>query len=458
LVPVTLAVLLFGLLVWPGLAFNFGNKFRLSTVQSYKAFSPDIATAGAYVAAVWSEGYNGDSLTKQYGRVYLKSADTTNGWQERIQVFTATSSVWGRDPRLVFDPSVPAKVHVVWAQANGCPSCSWSSIQYTTCTLSGADTCAAPTEIVGGLTDASTPDLAVDSGGGVHVAWREQGGSPDVGPIRYCKKGACGSPSTVDNGQHPALAFANGYVHLVWDTGSQTASTIRYSRDSNFGNGTWDGTVPWKIWWNSPPPTIPYWDPSYPAVGASGSAVYVAWAVRNNSDASEYALAFDFSQDTGQNWLAGTSGFGRNIPENVTAVFSSTWFAADVTIDELYGLQPDVVVTGTGATAYAHVVWQGKVVPQGAYEAWYSYLPGVGAPAWTVPDRVDSTGHEDDIGLPAIAVGAGLNDTHVAFVEDADATSFSNIEVWYVGAIGNRDQDSDVNEGTLYLPRVSKNR
>jgi hypothetical protein len=452
-----LAVLLFGLLVWPGLASNFGNKFRLSSVVPFKAFNPDIATAGAYVAAVWSEGYNGDSLTKQYGRVYLKGADTTNGWQERIQVFPATASVWGRDPRLVFDSSVAGKVHVVWAQATGCPSCSWSSIQYTTCTLSGADTCAASTEIVGGLTDASTPDLAVDSGGGVHVAWREQSGGPDVGPINYCKKDACGTPDTVDSGRHPALAFGNGYVHLVWDTGSQPNSTIRYSRDNSLSNGVWDGTVPAKTWWSNPA-LVTYDEPSYPAVGASGSAVYVVWAVRNKTEPTEYALAFDFSQDTGQNWLPSTSGFGRNIPENETAVFSTTWFATGETDKELYSLQPDVVVTGTGASAYAHVVWHGKVLDQGAYEAWYSYLPGIGAADWVAPGLVDSSGHEDHIGLPAIAVGATLDDTHVAFVEDADAGSFVNIEVWYVGANGDRDQDSDVNEGTLYLPRISKNR
>ena len=79
LVPIALAMLLFGLLVWPGLAFDFDYKFRLSTFRPNKAFNPDIAAGGDYVAAVWSEGYDSKPGTKQYGRVYIKGADEANG-------------------------------------------------------------------------------------------------------------------------------------------------------------------------------------------------------------------------------------------------------------------------------------------------------------------------------------------------------------------------------------------
>jgi hypothetical protein len=456
LVPVALAVLLFGLLVWPGLASNFSHKFRLSTALPYKAFNPDIAASadGNYVAVVWSEGYNTNSDTKQYGRIYLKSADAASGWEARVQVFPASASAWARDPRLVFDPNNPAKVHVVWAQASGCPSCNWSSIQYTTCTLNGPDSCNPPNAVAAGLDYASTPDVAVDSSGGVHIVWRE-GSKPATGPVKYCKKGSCGSPKEIGTGQHPSLAYANNFLHLVWDTGSQVTSTIEYRRD-NPSDTSWNSLSP-KTWWSSPPPSIQYQEPGFPAVGASGSAVYVVWAVQNKINPGEYALDFDFSQNTGQSWLAGTSGFGHSIPENKTAAFTSTWFAESGSASELYSLRPDVVVTGTGSSAYAHVVWQGGEVGGAPYEAWYTYLAGYSDSAtWTALTFVDTDAH-DDIGLPVIAIGTALSQTHVAFVEDANASSFRNIEVWYAGAYGNRDNDGNVGDGPIFLPIVLKN-
>ncbi len=457
LVPIGLAVLLFGLLVWPGLASNFSHKFRLSTALSYKAFNPDIAAGadGNYVAVVWSEGYNTDSNTKQYGRIYLKSADEASGWEARVQVFPASASVWARDPRLVFDPnpSVP-QVHVVWAQASGCPSCNWSSIQYTTCSLNGPDSCNPPSTIASGLDNASTPDVAVDSSGGVHVVWRE-GSDPTTGPIKYCKKGSCGTPAGIGTGQHPSLVYANNFLHLVWDTGSQVASTIEYRRDDP-SNTSWSSSSS-KTWWSSPSPGIPYQEPSLPTIGASGSAVYVVWAVQSKADPDEYALEFDFSQDTGQSWLPGTFDLGHSIPENKTAAFTSTWFAEIGSASELYSLRPDVVVTGTGSSAYAHVVWQGEEVRGATYEAWYTYLAGYSDSAtWTAPTPVD-TGVHDDIGLPVIALGTALSQTHVAFVEDANADSFRYIDVWYAGAYGNRDNDGDVGDGPIFLPIVLKN-
>jgi hypothetical protein len=457
LVPTGLAVLLFGLLVWPGLAYNFSHKFRLSTAMPNKAFNPDIAAGanGSYVAVVWSEGYNTQPDTKQYGRVYLKSAEATSGWESRLQVFTATASVWGRDPHLVFDPNNPAKVHVVWAQASGCPNCTWSSIRYTTCTLTGVDHCVRPSQVVAsGLNNVSTPNVAVDASGGVHFVWRE-GSVLTAGPIRYCKKGSCGAPTGIGTGQHPSLVYANNFLHLVWDTGSQVTSTIKYQRDNPSDTG-WGGLSP-KTWWNNPPPSIQYQEPSFPVVGASGSAVYVVWAVKNKVNPIQYALDFDFSQDTGQSWLAGTSGFGHSIPENKTAAFTSTWFAESGSASELYSLKPDVVVTGTGSSAYAHVVWQGGEVGGATYEAWYSYLAGYSDSAtWTAPTFVDKHTH-DDIGLPVIAMGTALGQTHVAFVEDANAISFRNIDVWYAGANGNRDNDGNVGDGPVFLPIILKN-
>jgi hypothetical protein len=453
-----LAMVIFGLLVWPGLAQDFTNKFRLSTSLPYKAFNPDIAAKGGYVAAVWSEGYDSNSQTKQYGRIYLKGADETSGWKGRVELFDATQDVRGRDPRLVFDPNVPGKVHVVWAQSSECSvinevlSCSWSSIQHTTCMLGSTIVCNDPTSVRDGLTDASTPDVAVDSSGGVHVVWREQGPSFDVGPIRYCKTGSCGSPSLVGNGQHPSLAYANDYLHLVWDTGSSTDSTIKYAHKS-LPSGSWDGA---KTWWSHPLPFwVNYYEPSYPALGASGDAVYVVWAVRNKTDSTKYALRFDFFENTGNSWLSDPYGFGsgRSVPENEATSFASTWRSIGIPADDLYSLQPEVVVTGSGSSAYAHMVWQDRDINSGLYRIWYSYLAGYSDTGTWNPPEVAVEEYNKDTELPAIALGETLDQTHLAFVRNAKA-GFQDINVWYAGGNGNRINDSD---DKISLPLLFKN-
>jgi hypothetical protein len=454
LFPAAMAVLLFSLLVWPGLAYDFSNAFRLSTNLPYKAFNPDIAARGEYVAVVWSEGYNSNSNTKQYGRVYLKGADQTSGWRGRVELFDATQGVWGRNPRLVFDPNVPGKVHVVWAQATGCPTCNWSSIQYTTCTIGSPTTCNSPTTVVSERTDASTPDVAVDASGGVHVVWHE-GPLTGVGTIKYCKKGSCGSPSTVDSGQHPSLAYANGYLHLVWDTGSATNSTIKYARENNLDTSSWDGGNGSHIWWGNPA-LVSYYDPSYPAIGANNDAVYVVWAVRNKSDSSKFALAFDTSLDTGANWLAGTSGFGHSIPENQTAAFASIWHSTGDVAAELYSLQPTVVVTGSGSSAYAHVVWQDRDVVSGVYRIWYSYLEGYTESGTWTPPAIVVAENTKSATLPAIALGATLDHTHLAFVQDAKAAAFEDIDVWYAGPYAGQSDDDQTDKTSLFLPVILK--
>jgi len=280
----------------------------------------------------------------------------------------------------------------------------------------------------------------------------------------YCKNSCGSSPqNTGYTGQHPALAFSEGRLHLVWDTSSDANSLINYAREDSPGDGTWNGGSA-KSWWQSPPPSVLYHEPSYPAIGASGSAVYVVWAVQRMSNPSEYALVFDFSQDSGASWLPGTSDLGRSIPENEIGVApdASTWFAAGQPADELYSLQPDVVVTGTGASAYAHLVWHGRQYSPSKYSVWYSSLEGYDdTRPWRAPEAVkvasDESRPPSNRGLPAIAVGAVLSQTHVALVEDASASYFGRIDVWYFGDNGNRDNDENLGEGPIWLPVIMKN-
>jgi hypothetical protein len=452
LIPAVLAMLLFVLLVWPGLAYNFSNKFRLSTALRVVSAGPDIAAAGDYVAAVWSEGYNKDTTTKEFGRVYLKSAHAVSGWESRLQVFAVTANNWGKDPKVTFDPSDSSRVHIVWAQADSCSGggnplpCKWRTIKYTTCTLIGVDSCASP-EIVYRTTgtnhDYSTPDVAVDTSGNVYVVWRRS--SPAPAALMYRRKPSGGSFSGggaitgTDGGRNPALAFVDGRLHLVWDAGN----TIKYQRNSALGN-TWSSDQ--SVTWNAP---VGYQDPSFPAIGAgSSSALYAVWAIQSASNNQQYALAFDFSQN-GATWKdAGGDGLG--VPDKGTfTLFKSSKGGS---VSYLESLKPDVAVTGTGTAAYAHVVWHGAQGEGSIYNVWYTSLAGIDASNWSSILNVSSS--SNDSGDPAIAVGSGLDETHVAFMEDADA---SNADVWYMGANGNRENDGNKDEGEIFLPVIFKN-
>jgi hypothetical protein len=449
-------VVLFGLLVWPGLAYNFSNNIRLSTIGPLDAANPDITAAADYVGVVWSEGYNRDPNTKEWGNVYLKSADVISGWSPRIRILNATVDVWGREPRLAFHANDPTQAHLVWAQASGCGGrgldCEWTSVRHTSCDLSTRPaTCDSPTVVVSGRSDASTPDVAVDSGGGVHVVWREGSSS-----IRYCKQGSCGSPAEIGSGQHPSLAFANDRLHAVWDAGS----TIEYRRDDSPGNSSWDpaGSRSWN-----PHTTQGYEDPSYPAIDAGDSAIYVVWAVKKTGN-NQYALAFDFYDGSSATWQD-TSGanIGFTIPGNDQDFAGTTRYESNSDVSYLFSLKPDVVVTSTGVAtqAYAHVVWHGKETGEGggAYEIWYTYLPGIGASDWTSVLKIDNKSSQD-AGDPAIAIGSALTETHVAYMQDADGKGAGGYEtligVWYIGANGGRDDDSDRYEGMFFLPIVVK--
>jgi hypothetical protein len=455
LIPFALAGVLFGLLVWPGLAYNFSNNFRLSSIGSLDAANPDIAAAGDYLGVVWSEGYNKDPDTKEWGSVYLKSADVISGWAPRVKIFDTSVDVWGREPRLAFHPGDPTQVHLVWAQASQCggsgPDCEWTSVRHASCDVSTRpSTCTAPAVVVSGRSDASTPGVAVDSGGGVHVVWREGSSS-----IRYCKIGSCGSPASIGAGQHPALVFANDRLHVVWDAGP----TVEYLRDDSPGNSSWNPNPSASRSWDPP---SGYEDPGYPAIDARNSAIYVVWDVKKTGT-NRHALAFDFYDGSG--WWEDVpldDNIGFTIPGKDQFFATTTLYESDSDVSYLFSLKPDVVISSTNVAtqAYAHVAWHGKETGEGggAYEIWYTYLPGIEASGWTPVHKIDNQSTQD-AGDPALAVGSALSETHVAYMQDADGKGAGGkdtlIDVWYVGARGDREDDVDVNEG-IFLPVVVK--
>jgi hypothetical protein len=249
------------------------------------------------------------------------------------------------------------------------------------------------------------------------------------------------------------LAFANDRLHAVWDAGA----TIEYRRDDSPGNSSWNPTAA-RSW----DPPFGFEDPSYPAIDASNSAVYVVWAVKETGT-NQYTLAFDFYDGSG--WWEDVpldDNIGFTIPGNDQFFATTTLYESDSDVSYLFSLKPDVVITSTSVAtgAYAHVAWHGKETGEGggAYEIFYTYLPGIEASDWTPVHKIDNQSNRD-AGDPAIAIGSVLTQTHAAYMQDADGEGPGGtdtlIDVWYAGAFGNRDDDSDRNEG-IFLPVIVK--
>jgi hypothetical protein len=246
---------------------------------------------------------------------------------------------------------------------------------------------------------------------------------------------------------------------VVWDAGS----TIEYRRDDSPGNSSWNPVSP-RSWWDSPPPSVGdyYEDPSYPAIDARDDAIYVLWAVKQ-SGTNRHVLAFDFYNDSTSSWKdVSGANIGLTVPGNDQDFANSEHYKSDSDVSYLESLKPDLVVTGTSVAdqAYAHIVWHGKETGEGggAYEVWYTYLPGINASDWASVVEVDNKSSYD-AGAPALAVGSAMTATHIAFMQDADGKGLGGdtppIDVWYVGAYGNRDYDPNVFEG-IFFPLIMK--
>ena len=159
----------------------------------------------------------------------------------------------------------------------------------------------------------------------------------------------------------------------------------------------------------------------------------------------------DCFSNNGASWSEGSTGFGIPITSTFTPYRSAPVQSSAASY--LWSLKPDIAITGTGGSAYAHVVWhrQESGGEGSVYDVWYSYLEGIDASAWTSP--VNLTNSSGDSADAAIGVVDTVSPTHVVFMEDANA---SNAEVWYTGSTTNRENDRNESEGNIYLPIVFK--
>jgi hypothetical protein len=196
---------------------------RLSTTGWFGAY-PEIETGdNGLVVAVWTEGP--DDIEKHNGPLKLAwTSDARTSWT------TVTL-----DSEKTYDAAVAVSgstVHVIWSRPK-------NFVRYTTCTYTpspvGFD--CNPSDFVAATGDeALQVDIVVDGGGKPHAAWVET--FDEGNKIYYSRKtGTVWSVKTVvtnsSDSEGPALAYANGFIHMAWTEWLElvhTDSQVRYCR------------------------------------------------------------------------------------------------------------------------------------------------------------------------------------------------------------------------------------
>ena len=466
------AILLAAGLVTSGQAADFSGRVNLAGTSALSG-PPDVETQGELVVAVWSEGYNDIPDTKDWGHVYLRTASELLGWWTKRTVMRATNDVWGIEPHFVFDASTPGRVHVVWAQTSQCGGrltfCQGGSIRYTTCALSGGVAACQPPATIASTNlylGYRTPDIAPDGDGDLHVVWN-QTSSPEQLLYSRCAGNCTASaswsaPSAVPVsglGENPNLAFSNGVLHLAWDEENPSGSKIRYYRDTNTENNTFDagGAQSWG-------PAATYTNPSNPTLAAAQNMVYIAWDMqKTGSNPPQFALAHVVSNNNG---TAFTSV--RNVPNNSTSSFTAR---ESVALNQTFmgGLKPSLTVTSTGSSVWAHLVWH-EIVPdpnEGGLknqQVFYSYLTAIATP-WSGPVAVTmgggasgsaASGQENgpaDVIVQGIAVDSAEPDVAISQAGDAQVVCMEKVEDKWDAVYQGPIADS---VPTYYLPFIRK--
>ena len=460
------------------------NLSKRAQIQIKSAF-PDIEASAdnQYVAVVWSKGYDAADTTKEFGYIVLKSANVSTGWENQVNVYTPTTTLWGTQPRLVFDPNNSSMVYVTWVECQN-QTAGCSKVKMTTCTLSGADSCTAPQTVASqNGSELATPDIAADSGSRLHVVWKNN----TAGTIQYSRYNGTSwsSPddAVTDSGgnisYNPALVWSSGgggRLHLTWYQYNSTSANrrIKYSTDADLSNNVWDNNA--SVEWTAPSGNYRFTGGTNepvikPSIAASGTYVYLIWDAYDTTTTSpndnKFVLAYDWSTDNGASWKdksgnttnngCGTAGDGCGIPDAVAFANNPAYLSPFASIAEEDTLRPSIAISNTMPA----IVWHYKDLvldENGIYLVVYRAYDGSN---WTAPITITQNLDYDGDGVDGDTANADLaiwsnGDLHIAHMGlwgDA-ATTGSDWDIYYRGAVTTDNSTDGVNQ--LYLPIVMK--
>jgi hypothetical protein len=345
---------------------------NLSWTRDRMSAYPDLAVSpdGDRVVVVWTEGY--DEQAGYRGHVYLRAAsESGGGWGNKIPVFTGDSSACAYYKAAVALTDTTAHVaYVVFSGGDdGCFYPTTMQVRYRTCSLTSGQ-CGAEEQVVSVAflnNQITWVDLALDDSENPHVVWAQyHKGQVSLGRIFYKARvdGAWGDTAESVHGDGdnnvPAIAWANGYAHVVWQKESQDASDVLYRRRSV--SGEWDPIGGALVLLSANEPQ------RNPDVAAGGTdRVFVVWDRCLSADCDEYALVYKRS-DTNGGGAYGGFGDYRDVGTDKTGLSNLTPYTP--TGDGyLPDLQPSIALNRDGwPSVVSHAAYGTDT-----YAVYYSY-------------------------------------------------------------------------------------
>jgi hypothetical protein len=411
------------------------NRFNLSQTTTVAAY-PDLAVSpdSDWVVAVWMEEHY-QSGAGSYNHVYLRAAsETGGGWGNEVAVFSGTVSTSAYDVAVAVTGTTPYAAHVayvVFAFDQG--HLTQTGVHHKSCNLNSSQVeCDATEDVVVsvGASDGRIfwVDLALDASGNPHVVWAQYDADWN-GDVKYRAHDGHGWGSTesvalAGNNHTPAIAWADGYAHVVWD--EQTQHQIWYRRRAAWG---WEPVV---VPLCAPQAVRP---PGNPDVAAGKGRVFVVWdscsdpGRRSHGYCAQYNLVYRRLDGSGSRWPAEASdarevGTDRAYGAGGLVDYDSAgWYiyGSDVRDEYLQYLRPSIALNDDGGPA---VVWHADRSAEGDgedYAIYYTYaITGGDSGVNWIPPAVLSRGQPTVLGSAVIGVGepepGGERYLHLAYM------------------------------------------
>ena len=460
------------LMVLPLLAASeLDNAINLSKRASLglKSAHPELATSrnGQYVAVVWSRGYDAEANTKEFGHIVLKSADKAVGWEKQVNVYTATSSVWGVQPSLTFLSTHDSLVAVTWVECRQ-QTTRCNKVMLAFCDVSAyPDACQLPQLVYEDQQASfSTPRIACDGGGRLHLIWKKNsGGLPSTWGIWYSRldsavAGKIGQTSA--NSYNPVLAWSDagtnpaGRLHMAWYEYADdvAARRIRYLADDSPDDDVW--TAVDDTQWKAPPGYFLSGEvnemANQPSLATGGNYVYLAWAAGNSTH--QYVLAYDGASYANDAWAwqdpssgnsagpdCGSFGDGCGIPDKL--IFANNRaFSSPGDLADLFELRPSIAISGSTPL----VVWHFRDSPEGEnlkyMIGYYSSITASGQISWVTQLTITQGLDYDHDGLPEDSTNPKLgiwpdHQVHIVHMGmwGGEPESSSDWDIYYRGGV-----------------------
>ncbi len=442
------------------------------TISSKGAAGPDIEISpdGSRVAVVY---YKQDSITPGAGAVYLKSATANpNGW------VSSTFLGLGSTPQVAFKRSgsgANTTVYVVWVNSTS------TAIQSARCTL---NLTTQPTCTIGnnvrtiGLGNLAAPDIVVDVGNFLHVAWLngnviEMTRATVADSVTAWPAPVTPGLCTGNKAEGPLLGWtdANNIVHLAFVCGSVStpAQSVEYRNSADSGQFSTNAQAAFTIGSDiiGSPVHTQLGNLALAAGDSGGSQVLSAtvsliWdGLRSGQN---FSLMSTTSTNEGFNWPASPSV--RYVPSNIDASTNpggeNKLSTTSLVPPQESGLRPSLVISGTAGNAA--VVWQQKLNNgdcqdgnNGSSDIHFvnpQFAPGT----LDTLEHITPTLYSID---PDLAVGtSGIR--HFVFMKDDNAANCTGGEasayaINYRGPFTETINDKgEIGNGNVYLPIIKK--